>query len=158
MDHLQQHIEQAMPKNEAIEQSIFQNSFLKPKLKGEVLILPSPTPSGDQLMHEIEQRNPIFKAIAPMPTPMRQPLSFSKTLSSSLNVINTTVNSAVPPPPPIHIRSPPTPPPLDKLKTAQKRLKFNPDRINEYKVKGNGSPNRKLYILFQKKKLLEKTS
>ena len=61
MDHLQQHIELAIPKTESNEQTLFQNAFLKPKPKGEVLILPSPTPSGDQLMHEIEQRNPIFK-------------------------------------------------------------------------------------------------
>ena len=124
MDHLQQHIEQAIPKADGMDSPSFfvNNHFVKQKPKGEVLILPSPTPSGDQLMHDIKQGNPICKTIRPGNnlTPIALPL-------------------LPPPPPPHHIRSPPTPPPLDKLQSRPKVVNFNPEKINEYKVKGNRS-------------------
>ena len=123
MDHLQQHIEHIIPKNETLDPSAASSSLSK--VKGEVLILPSPTPSGDQLMHELGKRNHMFKSISPMPlgTP------------SAHNPGPTLEFSAPPPPPPFQIKSPPTPPPLEKLKMVQK-IKFNPDNINDYKVKG----------------------
>ena len=116
MDQLQHHIEKAMPKAEVPELKTLHGSFIKPKPKNEVLILPSPTPSGDQLMHEIEQRQN-FK------NPIGQSMGFKNGFS-------------LPPPPPVHMRPPPTPPPLENIPQPLKSIEKNPALVNDLKVKG----------------------
>ena len=116
MDQLQHHIEQAMPKAEVPELKTLHGSFIKPKPKNEVLILPSPTPSGDQLMHEIEQRQNF-----------KNPISNSITFQTGFTL---------PPPPPVHMRPPPTPPPLDQIPQPRKTIELNPELVHDLKVKG----------------------
>jgi len=134
MDKLQTHIERSLPTrnqhpgNGMMAQAANQEKFqvrnspfirLNNEIKTEpVMIAPSPVPTGDQTMVDIEQRN-------------RQKM---RPVARVEKLVQKFENHSVLAPPPIHFKAPPTPPPVEHLENTSV-LKFEPERISEYKVK-----------------------